>query len=102
MVDYLADPSEIEARKMSTLYYFKKNGLPYQTGKITSKQISDLSLDIISHPEKYPHDVVQLFQLFSGQTEKLLKYFNNDFSKKQGGSVKKVKIKSIPKNWKSQ
>jgi hypothetical protein len=87
MVDYLVDPTEIEARKMSTLYYFKKNGLPYQTGKITSKQVFDLNLDIISHPEKYPHDVVQLFQLFDGQTGKLVKYFNNDFSKKKGGDI---------------
>lgn len=84
MVNYLVNPTEIEARKMSTLYYFKKNGLPYQTGKITSKQVFDLNSDIIANPKKYPSDLVQLFQLFDGQTGKLIKYFNNDFSKKEG------------------
>ena len=75
--EYLSNPSEIEARKFSTLFYLYKNKKPYSN---ISKQDLD---DLYEEKDKnLPYDIRQLLDLYSNQKEDLLKYLNNDFSYK--------------------
>ena len=77
MFNYLSEPSEIEARKLSTLFYLYKNKKPYSN---ISKQGLD---DLYKEKDKsLPYDIRQLLDLYSNQKEDLLKYLNNDFSYK--------------------
>lgn len=80
--DYVSNPSEIEARKMSTLYYLNKQGLPYKPGKITEDNLSRLYTDYAM--DKLPYDVGQLLQLYGQQKEDLLKYLNGQKFKSGG------------------
>ena len=48
--DYVSNPTEIEARKLSTLFYLFKNKKPYKSGKITQEILDDL----YSNSEKLP------------------------------------------------
>lgn len=71
---YLSKPTEIEARKMATLFYLHKNNLPYTN-------IDKSSLDnMYAKLKDLPYDIAQLLKLYDGQQEDLLKYLNNDFS----------------------
>jgi hypothetical protein len=83
--DYLTDPTEIEARKMSTLFYLHKNKLPYTN--IDKKTLDELYTKL----NELPLDVAQLLNLYGAQQEDLLKYLNNDFSylNKKGEDAKK-------------
>ncbi|MFZ1279336.1 MAG: hypothetical protein WAR59_00765, partial [Ignavibacteriaceae bacterium] len=71
---YLKDPTEIEARKMSLLFYLYKNDKPYTN--ISKEQLTEL----YDYTGELPYDVAQLLNLYGGQQEDLLKYLNNDFS----------------------
>jgi hypothetical protein len=75
--DYVSSPTEIEARKFSTLFYLHKNKKPYRN--LTQDNI----IDLYRNKEKVPFDVNQLLDLFEGQHDDLLKYLNNDFSFKR-------------------
>jgi hypothetical protein len=85
--DYVSDPSEIEARKLSTLFYLFKNKKPYKSGKITQEILDDL----YSNSEKLPYDIKQLLDLYGVQQEDLLKYLNSnyEYKKKKGGFLNK-------------
>lgn len=72
--NYLDNASEIEARKMSTLFYLHKNKLPYTN--IDKKTLDEL----YAKRDELPFDVAQLLNLYGAQQEDLLKYLNNDFS----------------------
>ena len=75
--NYVSNPTEIEARKFSTLFYLHKNKKPYRN--LTQDNI----IDLYRNKEKVPSDVNQLLDLFEGQHDDLLKYLNNDFSFKK-------------------
>jgi hypothetical protein len=80
--DYVSNPTEIEARKLSTLFYLFKNKKPYKSGKITQEILDDL----YSNSEKLPYDIKQLLDLYGVQQEDLLKYLNSnyEYKKKKG------------------
>ena len=84
--EYVSSPSEIEARKMSTLFFLKKHNIPWEAGKITDKTISKL-YDYY-YDKKLPYDIEQLLRLYGGQQEDLKKYLNGDFNYKKGGTIK--------------
>lgn len=75
--NYVSDPTEIEARKFSTLFYLYKNKKPYRN--LTQNNI----IDLYRNKANLPSDVNQLLDLFEGQHDDLLKYLNNDFSFKK-------------------
>lgn len=75
--DYVSSPTEIEARKMSTLFYLHKNKKPYRN--LTQDNI----IDLYRNKANLPSDINQLLDLFEGQHDDLLKYLNNDFSFKR-------------------
>lgn len=75
--NYVSNPTEIEARKFSTLFYLHKNKKPYRN--LTQDNI----IDLYRNKENLPSDVNQLLDLFEGQHDDLLKYLNNDFSFKK-------------------
>jgi hypothetical protein len=77
--NYVSNPSEIEARKLSTLFYLYKNKKPYKSGKITQKMLDDL----YTNSENLPYDIKQLLDLYGMQQDDLLKYLNGDFSYKE-------------------
>jgi GH24 family phage-related lysozyme (muramidase) len=95
--EYLSDPSEIEARKMSLLFYAYKNNID-----ITKMNDSEFNKFYRDNFDKFPYDISQLFDLYSFQREDLLKYIKNDFSylekqktKKQlGGTLRKFQYKN--------
>lgn len=71
--EYITEPTELEARKFSTLFYLHKNKKPYTN--ITKEQLDDLYIT-----KDLPYDIEQLLDVFAEQKEDLLKYLNNDFS----------------------
>ena len=75
--DYVSTPTEIEARKMSTLFYLYKNKKPYKN------LTQDNLIDLYRNKENVPFDIKQLLDLYEGQQGDLLKYLNNDFSYKE-------------------
>jgi hypothetical protein len=75
--NYVSDPSETEARKLSTLFYLKKNKQPWKAGKITEETLNKLYED--HYDKKLPYDVSQLLMLYGAQRDDLLKYLNGDF-----------------------
>jgi hypothetical protein len=75
--DYVSNPTEIEARKMSTLFYLHKNKKPYK-----NLNLKDL-IELARNKESLPSDINQLLDLFEGQPDDLIKYLNNDFSYKK-------------------
>lgn len=77
MFTYISDPSEIEAKKFSTLFYLYKNKRPYSN--INKQDLDNLYKE---KDENLPYDIRQLLDLYSNQKEDLLKYLNNDFSYK--------------------
>jgi len=90
--NYVSDPSEIEARKLSTLFYLKKNKQPWEAGKITEKVLDKLYDD--HYGDKLPYDISQLLMLYGSQRDDLLKYLNGDYNynykpeqKKEGGET---------------
>lgn len=73
--DYLSDPTEIESRKMSFLYYAKKNNVNLKGVGLSGFE------DILSvEYDNMPYDVQQLIQLYGNNKQDLLKYLQNDFS----------------------
>ena len=82
--DYLSRPSEIEARKMSLLFYNHKNKID-----LINFTDNDFQKYYEKNYDKFPYDIKQLFDLYFFQREDLLKYLKNDFSylnnKKQYG-----------------
>jgi hypothetical protein len=87
--------SEIEARKLSTLFYLFKNKKPYKSGKITQEILDDL----YSNSEKLPYDIKQLLDLYGMQQEDLLKYLNSNYSykeqKKQNGGAFEYEVGDV-------
>ena len=81
MFNYLSDPSEIEARKFSTLFYLYKNKKAHTN--ISKEQLNDLYKE---KNNSLPYDIRQLLDLYANQKEDLLKYLNNDFQYKQNKS----------------
>ena len=73
--NYLADPTEIEARKMSTLFYAYKNKADLT--KMNDKELDDW---YTANEADMPFDIKQLFAIYAGQRENLYKYLKNDFS----------------------
>jgi len=98
--NYLDDPSEIEARKLSTLFYLYKNKRNWKTGTITSQDLNNLYDDY--YDDKLPYDIKQLLELYDGQYEDLLEYLNStyNYKKKMGGnsvpSLNKMKKGGLP------
>lgn len=89
--NYVSNPSEIEARKISTLYFLKKHKIPWKSGQINENTINKLYE--YYGDNKLPYDIEQLLQLYGGQQEDLLKYLNGNFTYEtkynleQGGSI---------------
>jgi hypothetical protein len=89
--NYVSEPTEIEARKMSTLYYLNKaKKVNVKSGKITEDQLDALYKEAGHYRDtdsKVPDDVKDLLELYKYQKTDLLKYLNNDFNytKKYGG-----------------
>jgi hypothetical protein len=84
--DYISSPSEIESRKLSTLFYLHKNKKPWEAGKISTESLNDLYTNI----DNLPFDVRQLLQLYDAQQDDLLNYLNSNYNyekKKEGGAV---------------
>jgi hypothetical protein len=84
--DYISSPSEIESRKLSTLFYLHKNKKPWKAGKITTESLNNLYNNI----DDLPFDVRQLLQLYDAQQDDLLNYLNSNYNyekKKEGGAV---------------
>jgi hypothetical protein len=76
--DYVSDPSEIEARKLSTLFYLSEHKTPWEAGKITQKTLDNLYR--LADEDKLPYDIVQLLDLYGAQQDDLLKYLNGDYN----------------------
>jgi len=85
--DYVSNPSEIEARKLSTLYWFKEHGWPYQPGKIREEGLDRLYDAKLN--DKIPYDIDQLLDFYGNQYDDLLRYLNSDYTEKRelGGSI---------------
>ena len=83
--EYFSEPTEIESRKLSTLFYLNKNKKSWKAGKITKNSLIDLYNNI----NKLPFDVRQLLQLYDAQQDDLLKYLNSEYTykKEEGGSL---------------
>jgi hypothetical protein len=75
--DYVSDPSETEARKLSTLFYLSESGKPYKPGKITQETLDSLYDDYFD--DKLPYDIEQLLALYGAQPEDLLNYLNSNY-----------------------
>lgn len=75
--DYVSDPSEIEARKLSTLFYLSQSGKQYKPGKITQEMLDSLYDDYFD--DKLPYDIEQLLALYGAQSEDLLNYLNSNY-----------------------
>ena len=84
--DYLQDPSEIEARKMSLLFFAYKNKID-----VTKMNDSEFDKFYTDNFDKFPYDIKQLFNLYSFQRKDLLKYIKNDFSYLQSQQNKSEK-----------
>jgi hypothetical protein len=85
--NYVSNPSEVEARKLSTLYWFKEHGWPYKPGKIRQEALDrlyDAKLD-----DKIPYDMDQLLDLYGTQNDDLLRYLNSDYTENRelGGTI---------------
>lgn len=76
-VNYVSNPSEIEARKLSLLFYLKKNNKPWKAGTITEDHLYDLYNDYAD--DKLPYDIKQLLALYGNQREDLLNYLNGKY-----------------------
>lgn len=76
IVDYLMDPTEIQSRKLATLFYLKEKGRNYS--KITKDDLKQLYTE--TKMSNFPYDIKQLLLLYENQQDDLLKYLNNDFS----------------------
>lgn len=85
--DYISNPTEIEARKLSTLYWFKEHGWPYQPGKIREEGLDRLYDAKLN--DKIPYDIDQLLDFYGNQYDDLLRYLNSDYTEKRelGGSI---------------
>jgi len=85
--NYLESPSEIQSRKLSTLFYLSKNKRNWKTGTITEKDLENLYDDY--YDNKLPYDIEQLLQLYGAQQEDLLEYLNGtyNYKKKKGGFI---------------
>jgi hypothetical protein len=89
--NYVSEPTETEARKMSTLYYLNRaKKVNVKSGKITEDQLDALYKEAGHYRDtdsKVPDDVKDLLELYRYQKTDLLKYLNNDFNytKKYGG-----------------
>ena len=83
--DYVSEPTEVQARKMSTLYYLDQNKLLNrdENGKInvTEEQLNNLYNTYNKNRKGVPYDIGQLLDLYNNQKGDLLNYLNNDFSK---------------------
>jgi hypothetical protein len=84
--NYVSDPTETEARKMSTLYFMNKVlKKDISSGKIKNKDLTEL-YNLYNSEGGYwssksiPGDVRDLLELYKYQWNDLLKYLNNDFS----------------------
>ena len=87
--NYISDPSETEARKMSTLYFMNRSlGKDIKSGKIKESDINELynmmnkSGGYNSDESTLPLDTRDLLELYKWQKDDLLKYLNNDFTYK--------------------
>jgi hypothetical protein len=85
--DYVSDPSEVEARKLSTLYWFKEHGWPYKPGTIRQEGLDRLYDAKLN--DKIPYDIDQLLDLYGSQGDDLLRYLNSDYTENRelGGSI---------------
>jgi hypothetical protein len=95
--NYVSDPSETEARKLSTLFYLKKNKQPWKAGKITEETLNKLYED--HYDKKLPYDISQLLMLYGAQRDDLLKYLNGDFEYNYKPKEKKKGGESNVFNW---
>ena len=75
--DYVSEPSEVEARKLSTLFYLSEKGRPYKPGKITMKHLDKLYDEGFAN--KLPYDIEQLLMLYGAQRQDLLDYLNSNY-----------------------
>lgn len=106
-LDYVSEPTEVQARKMSTLYYLDQNKLLNKddSGRIniTKEQLDKLYGLRNSNEKKIPYDINQLLDLYTYQRDDLLNYLNNDFTKyknrwntpdkkKNGGKIRRYQI----------
>jgi uncharacterized membrane protein (UPF0127 family) len=100
--DYITDPTETEARKMSTLYYMNRAlGKDVKSGQIKQSDLDELyklmneSGGYSSKNSALPRDILDILELYKHQQKDLLKYLNNDFSyskrKQSGGKKPKYK-----------
>jgi len=83
---YLTRPSEVEARKISTLYYLEKEkGKDIFKTKVTRDDLAKMRDD-----ENLPYDIGQLLEIFKFHETELLDYLNNHIAeqKKRGGPRK--------------
>jgi hypothetical protein len=85
--NYVSDPSEVEARKLSTLYWFKEHGWPYKPGKIRQEALDRLYDAKLN--DKIPYDMDQLLDLYGTQNDDLLRYLNSDYTENRelGGTI---------------
>jgi hypothetical protein len=77
--EYLSKPTEIEARKMSLLYYLNKNKKNWKN--LSEEELNNLYTEKESKENNMPYDVKQLLDLYQLQKKDLRKYLNNDFTK---------------------
>ena len=75
LIDYASNPNEVEARRMSTLYYLSKNNIDFRN--IKKENLDNLYLN----KEKLPYDIKQLLDLYYLQQDDLLNYLNGNFNK---------------------
>lgn len=95
--NYLSDPSEIEARKLATLFHLYKNNNSWKSGSITEESLNKLYEDYNNN--KLPYDIAQLLELYGTQKEDLLKYLNSDYNYKNlkyGGSIPNIPTWNYP------
>lgn len=72
--EYIKNPTEVEARKFSTLFYLYKTKQPYIN--ISKQQLDNL----YKNQNELPYDIKQLLSVYLLQQDDLLKYLNNDFN----------------------
>jgi hypothetical protein len=94
--NYVSDPTETEARKMSTLYFMDRVlNKDIKSGKIKENDLDDLyntyrSEGGYGQSKSIPDDIQDLLELYKWQKGDLLKYLNNDFTynkKRTGGDI---------------
>jgi hypothetical protein len=97
---YLLNPQEIDARKMSALYYLNKSNKPWKSGTIRKQDLADLYE--ADAQGKLPYDVSQLLLVFRAQPNDLLKYLNNEYTpvqrKQMGGPLQNFYEQNMMKN----